>query len=113
MLTLKDFRSVEQQILKQAFRPTATHPAEYALERARFRREQLKRLLELGASSPLETVRRKMASYRRQMARLDEVATRFEPLPKACPEQVKSIKAVLVTAESTKREPTTRRDSLR
>ena len=76
-MTLRDFRRAAIEITSEEFNAVCIHPLEHGIARARFRQDQLKRLIEMGRKAKFQTAKRQVAAWQRELVRLEGVQTRL------------------------------------
>ena len=84
-MTRKEFERLRMSIEEQDFFGNCTDPIEYGIQRARFEEKKLRKLIVLADQTAFSTAKRKVAGWRRQLERVQQIQTRLESRKKESP----------------------------
>lgn len=109
-MTYKEFKRQVFVIYNEPFVGMDNNPIEYGIQRALFEEKKLRRLIELADQTVFSTAKRKVAGWRRQLERVQQIKARLEmrknELPLATYER--PLPAVFPFVENSPRRPIAR-----
>ncbi len=89
-MTYKEFRQQALAISKEPFEGSDENLLEYGIQRARFRENQLQRLIVLANQTGFSTAKRKVAGWRRQLERVGQIKMRLK-MQKSEPSPIRAL----------------------
>jgi len=84
-MTYKEFKRQVFMIYNEPFEGADNSPIEYGIQRARFEEKKLRRLIVLADQTAFSTAKRKVAGWRRQLERVQQIKARLELRKKESP----------------------------
>jgi len=84
-MTYKEFKRQVFAIYNEPFEGADSSPIEYGIQRARFEEKKLRRLILLADHTEFSTAKRKVAGWRRQLERVQQIKVRLELRKKESP----------------------------
>ncbi|MDB6026774.1 MAG: hypothetical protein JWM68_2997 [Verrucomicrobiales bacterium] len=79
-MTLQEFEKFRISLEQQKFISESFDPLVYGIQRDLFRKDKLKRLIDVGARLDSKTVQAKVARWKRKLGRLDQSQARLQKL---------------------------------
>ena len=77
-MTYKEFKRHVFTIYNETFDGTENSPIDYGIQRAKFEEKKLNRLIVLADQTDFSTAKRKVAGWRRQLERVQQIKARLE-----------------------------------
>ena len=84
-MTYKEFKRHVFTIYNETFDGADNSPIEYGIQRAKFEEKKLNRLIVLADQTDFSTAKRKVAGWRRQLDRVQQIKARLELRKKEMP----------------------------
>jgi hypothetical protein len=84
-MTYKEFKREVFAIYNEAFLGDDKSPIEYGIQRAGFEEKKLRRLIVLAEQTTFSTAKRKVAGWRRQLERVQQIKARLEMRKREAP----------------------------
>lgn len=84
-MTYKDFKRQVFVIYNEPFKGIDNNPIDYGIQRAFFEENKLRRLIVLADQTTFSTAKRKVAGWRRQLERVQQIKARLELRKKESP----------------------------
>jgi hypothetical protein len=84
-MTYKEFKREVFAIYNQSFAGDDKNPIEYGIQRAEFEEKKLRRLIALADQTAFSTAKRKVAGWRRQLERVQQIKARLGSRRKEMP----------------------------